>query len=133
MRVALLARHLPDLHLRHLAFAARRDNPTAFLHTLSDVQCSLFLVLLALNRTWFPTWKWLYDAIDRMAVVPPGTPARLRSMFTMPPTDAVDRLREVLNDTIALVEVHATGVDPAVIATTRRGIDQHPASCEPTQ
>lgn len=51
------ADYLPHFHLRQLGLAAHRSNPTAFYHTLSDIQCSLFLVLLALNGMWFPTFK----------------------------------------------------------------------------
>ena len=57
LALGFLGEQLPQLHLRHLGFAAVRDNPTAFYHTLSDLHCTLFLVLLALNGSYFPTFK----------------------------------------------------------------------------
>jgi predicted nucleotidyltransferase len=113
--------YLPHFHLRQLTFAARRDNPTAYYHTLSDVQCSLFLVLLALNATYFPTFKWMYPAMRQMRYTPPQIAARLHAMFSEPPILAVDHLRAVLAEALDLVAATYPQIDTT---HARYGIDQ---------
>jgi hypothetical protein len=115
--------YLPHFHLRHLNFAARRDNPTAFYHTLSDVQCSLFLVLLALNASYFPTFKWMYPALRQMSHTPPQVAARLHAMFHEPPIQAADHLRAILAETLDLVETAYPQIDTTY---ARYGLDQEP-------
>lgn len=113
--------YLPHFHLRHLTFAARRENPTAYYHTLSDVQCSLFLVLLALNAAYFPTFKWMYPAMRHMVYIPPQVGARLHAMFGEPPIQTVDHLRTVLAETLDLVEAVYPHIDTV---QARYGLDQ---------
>jgi hypothetical protein len=113
--------HIPHFHLRQLTFAARRDNPTAYYHTLSDVQCSLFLVLLALNRSYFPTFKWMYPALGQMSHTPPQIAARLHAMFYEPPIQATEQLRMALVETLDLVETAYPQIDTV---QTHYGLEQ---------
>ena len=113
--------YLPHFHLRHLNLAAQRDNPTAYYHTLTDIQCSLFLVLLALNKTYFPTFRWLYPTLERLPIAPTQGAARLRQMFQEPPPAAARQLRNVLTETLALVEAHYPDLDTASV---HDGLDQ---------
>ena len=115
--------YLPHFYLRHLNLAARRDNPTSFVHLLSDTQCSLFLVLLALNRVYFPTFKWLYPTLEELALAPPAIGARLRHMFVVPPPQAAAELRTVLSETLDLVAAQAPERD---LATNRSGLEHPP-------
>lgn len=124
LALGFLREQLPRFHLRQLALAAVRNNPTAFYHTLGDVQGVLFLVLLALNGTYFPTFKWLYRRLDELAVAPPAAAARLRRMFREPPPVAVAQLRAVLLETLALVEEHYPQLDADVLAWARHGVAQ---------
>ncbi len=102
LALGFLREQLPHFHLRQLGLAAVRDNPTAFYHTLSDLHCTLFLVLLALNGAYFPTFKWLYRRLDDLAVAPPAASARLRRMFREPPLVSAAQLRVVLLETLEL-------------------------------
>lgn len=111
--------YVPHVHLRQLNLAAHRDNPTAFYHALSDIQCSLFLVLLALNRSYFPAFKWMYPALRQMARTPRQVAARLHAMFDEPPIHAA-HLRAVLAETLDLVEAAYPQIDTAY---ARYGLD----------
>ena len=117
----MLAMYLPHFHLRHLNLAAQRDNPTAYYHTLTDIQCSLFLVLLALNKTYFPTFRWLYPTLERLPIGPAQGAARLRQMLHAPPLVAARQLRDVLTETLALVEAYYPDLDTASV---HDGLDQ---------
>ncbi len=111
LAIRFLETYLPHFHLRQLNLAARRDNPTAFYHILSDIQCSLFLVLLALNHAYFPTFKWVYHRLDSMPIGPARTAPRLREMFHEPPLRAATKLHDVLAETLAIVEEQYPRVD----------------------
>lgn len=124
LALGFLREQLPHFHLRQLGLAAVRDNPTAFYHTLSDVQCVLFLVLLALNGAYFPTFKWLYRRLDELSVAPPAVAARLRRMFRESPPVAAAQLRTVLLETLALVEERYPQLDTDVLAWARHGVAQ---------
>lgn len=124
LALAFLRAYLPHFHLRQLHLAAHRDNPTAFYHTLTDVQCSLFIVLLALNRTHFPTFKWIYQRFAELPLAPAQIAPRLRQMFHEPPPRAAEQLHALLSETLALVEEHYPQLDPAVVAWAWHGMAQ---------
>lgn len=123
LAVRFIETYIPHFHLRHLNYAARRDNPTAFYHTFSDIQCSLFLVLLALNASYFPTFKWMYPALRRMPHTPHQVAGRLHAMFNAPPLQAAAHLRAVLGETLDMVETAYPSIDTAY---ARYGLDQEP-------
>ncbi len=123
LAIRFLQTYLPHFHLRQLNLAARRDNPTAFYHILSDIQCSLFLVLLALNQAYFPTYKWMYHTLAGMPIGPRQIASRLRQMFHEPPLGAATQLHDVLAETLAIVEAQYPQVDTAF---ARYGLDQVP-------
>ena len=121
LTIRFLAEYLPHFHMRQLNLAAQRDNPTRFYNTLSTIQCSLFLVLLALNKAYFPTFKWIYQVLNRLPIVPEQVGARLEHMYHQPPIEAAASLREVLAETLALVEARYPQLDTAY---PRYGLDQ---------
>lgn len=122
--------YLPDFHLRHLYTATRRDNPTAYYHTLTDVQCTLFVVLLALNHVYFPTFKWMYPVLETLQVGPQDTAARMRRMFEVPPPQAAELLNGVLAETLSIVEKHYPQIDTGAV---RDSLDQKPQPIYPPQ
>jgi len=63
----IIRQHLANFSIAELFLLALRDNPTAFYSQLSFLQQEAFIVLLALNRMYFPTFKWL----DQARQVPP--------------------------------------------------------------
>jgi len=128
LALGFLREQLPHFHLRHLGFAAVRDNPTAFYHTLSDLHCTLFLVLLALNRSYFPTFKWLYQRLDELPVIPTATTPRLRQMFREAPLAAATQLHALLLETLALMEERCPQFDADVLAWARHGLAQGQAT-----
>ena len=124
LAICFLQAYLPHFHLRQLNLAARRDNPTAYYHTLSDIQCSLFLILLAMNRSYFPTYKWMYQTLDRLPVDPPQLVPRLRQMFHAPPSQAAAQLRDVLAETLVIAEARFPDLDPKHAVWARYGLEQ---------
>jgi predicted nucleotidyltransferase len=116
-----LDEYLPHFHLRQLHFAARRNNPAAFFNIISNIQSSLFIVLLALNGSYFPTYKWMFKRLHELPVKPENLEWRLREMYRESPIEAAARLREVLEETVQLVEAQYPDLD---IEFARYGVDQ---------
>ncbi|MGI2329321.1 nucleotidyltransferase domain-containing protein [Planococcus sp. YIM B11945] len=106
--------YLPHFHLRHIYFEAKRDNPTAFYNMLSNIQCSLFILLLALNKSYFPTYKWIYKRLNELELKPENIEVRLQTMFKEPPEIAVKQLRDVLAETLTLIEAHHPNFDTTI-------------------
>ena len=113
LAAGFLTSYLPHFHLRQLNLAAHRDNPTAFFHLLSDIQCSLFLILLARDGAYFPTYKWMYHVLAGMQIGPRQIAPRLRQMFYELPLDAATHLHDVLAETLSIVEAKYPQVDTA--------------------
>lgn len=116
-----LGEYLPHFHLRQLHFAARRNNPAAFFNILSNIHSSLFIVLLALNGSYFPTYKWMFKRLHELPVKPENLEWRLREMYRESPTAAAGSLREVLEETLKLVEAQYPDQDTEF---ARYGVDQ---------
>lgn len=116
-----LDEYLPHFHLRQLHFAARRNNPAAFCNILSNIQSSLFIVLLALNGSYFPTYKWMFKRLHELPAKPENLEWRLREMYKESPAKAAARLQEVLEETLELVEAKYPGVNTEF---ARYGVDQ---------
>lgn len=121
LAVEFLKRFLPHFHLRQLLYAARRDNPTAFYSILNSILDGLFLVLLALNRSYFPTYKWFYKRLAELPVVPEQIDFRLRQLYVESPLSAVKQLTAILEETVALAERLYPQVDTAFV---RYGLEQ---------
>ncbi|SEJ44830.1 protein of unknown function [Bhargavaea ginsengi] len=116
-----LDEYLPHFHLRQLHFAARRNNPAAFFNIMSNIQSSLFIVLLALNGSYFPTYKWMFKRLHELPVKPENLEWRLREMYRESPTEAAARMQEVLEETLQLVEAQYPDLDTEF---ARYGVDQ---------
>ena len=113
--------YLPHFHLRQLHFAARRNNPAAFCNILSNIHSSLFIVLLALNGSYFPTYKWMFKRLHELPAKPENLEWRLREMYKESPPKAAGRMREVLEETLELVKDRYPDLDTEF---ARYGINQ---------
>ncbi|MBN2005880.1 MAG: nucleotidyltransferase domain-containing protein [Anaerolineae bacterium] len=111
----LVRDHIVSFRVADLFIQAARDNPTVFYGQLSQLHQELFLVLLALNRCYFPTFKWLYRALDAMPLKPEAIDLRLRRAFTLPYAEAIADTRQLLEETLALVELQFPHLDTTQI------------------
>ncbi|RAZ79330.1 nucleotidyltransferase domain-containing protein [Planococcus halotolerans] len=103
--------YLPHFHLRHILLESKRENPTVFYNMLSNIQCSLFIILLALNKSYFPTYKWIYKRLNELSLRPEKIEIRLQNMYKETPEIAVEQLRDLLAETLTLIEAHYPDYD----------------------
>jgi Domain of unknown function (DUF4037) len=107
----IIREHLDSFGTANLFILARRDNPTAFHAQLSFLQEEIFLVLLALNRSYFPTFKWLYRALASMRVKPEDIDRRFRRAFEIPCIEALADMKSLQEETLHLVEEQFPQID----------------------
>ena len=61
-------------------------------------------MLLALNRSYFPTFKWLYQALESMQVKPDAIGQRFRQAFEESYEVAIAGTKLILEEMLHLVE-----------------------------
>ena len=111
----IIQEHLTSFNIGQLFILAQRNNPTAFYAQLSYLQQEIFLVLLALNRSYFPTFKWLYHALGLMQVKPEAIGQRFRQAFEAPYGEAIADTKLILEETLQLVKRQFPQMDTAPI------------------
>jgi len=111
----IIREHMSSFRIAELFILAARENPTAFYGQLSFLHQEIFLVLLALNRSYFPTFKWLFRALEAMQVKPKNVDQRLRRAFTLPYAEAIADTRQVLEETLELVELQFPSLDTTLV------------------
>ncbi len=102
---------LARLYRGHLEAHAARDNPTMVYGTIGELQQEVFHILLALNREYFPSYKWMYRALERMAIVPRDVGERFRQAYVLPQNEAIRDTLSIVAETLGLVEEHLPKVD----------------------
>jgi hypothetical protein len=107
--------HLDSFNTGELFILAQRNNPTAFYAQLSFLQQEVFLILLALNRRYFPTFKWLYRALESMQVKPEAVDQRFRRTYEVSYEEAIADTKSILEETLHLVERQFPQMDTAPI------------------
>jgi hypothetical protein len=111
----IIQEHIVSFSTGELFILAKRDNPTAFYARLSFLQQEIFMVLLALNRSYFPTFKWLYQALASMQVKPDAISERFRHAYQVSYQEAFADTKLILEETLHLVERQFPQMDTAQI------------------
>ncbi len=125
----VIQEHLGSFGISDLFILAQRDNPTGFYAQLSFLQQEMFLVLLALNRRYFPTFKWLYPVLEAMQVKPENICQRFRQAYETPYAEAITDMKLILEETLHLVDKQFPYIDTAPIyphLTYVRGAHEKP-------
>jgi hypothetical protein len=87
-----------------LSILAYRYNPTIYYAQVSKLQQKMFLILLALNRAYFPTFKWMYLVLEAMRVKPREVEQRFRRVYHLPQEEVITETTQLLKEIVALVE-----------------------------
>ncbi|HMB21415.1 MAG TPA: nucleotidyltransferase domain-containing protein [Anaerolineales bacterium] len=111
----IVQEHLGSFSISSLFILAQRENPTGFYAQLSFLQQEIFLVLLALNRKYFPTFKWLYPVLESMQVKPEDMDRRFRQAYKVSYAEATANTKLLLEETLHLVEGQFPQLDTATV------------------
>jgi predicted nucleotidyltransferase len=111
LAIRMVTAYIGSFNINDLSLAVRREDPIGFHFHLTRQQQAVFLVLLALNRRYFPTFKWLYQTLVDMPLKPAQVEQRMRAAYNLPKDEAVDQTRQILIETLHLVETHFPLID----------------------
>jgi Domain of unknown function (DUF4037) len=114
LAVAMVRAHLRFRPAWEQEQLAERKDVLVLYDSFCSAQKHLLLVLLGLNRLYYPGWRWLDRLIDQMQVIPPNLASRLKQLFaivSIDPLASVYQLHELIEETFVLVETHLPAVD----------------------
>jgi len=107
----IITEHIASFRVDQLKTCARRDDPTGFYDQLRFLQQQVFLVLLALNRCYFPSFKWMYPVLKNMAIKPQAIGERFRRGYAATHDQAAADMQQILIETMRLVEEQFPRID----------------------
>jgi hypothetical protein len=105
---------LPHLSAGHLSIHAARNHAGLVYAGINELQQRLFHVLLALNRQYFPTYKWMYQTIESMSIKPRDTTRRMYDSFHVRLPRAVEDTLALCRETLALIEQQVPQIDTSL-------------------
>jgi len=94
------------------AYILRDDRLVLHQHFLW-IEQGMLKVLAALNRIYFPSleYKWMDELIGKMKIVPQHLSLRLKTILQSEPHQAWQQLRQLIEETIGLVEEYLPEVN----------------------
>jgi len=111
----VIDKHLSSFSMGELFISAQRKNPTAFYAQLTHLQQEVFLILLALNQMYFPTFKWLYPTLESMQFKPENISYRFRQAFEVSHEEALTDTKLILEEILHRVERSFPQIETAPI------------------
>jgi hypothetical protein len=114
MRVAMVRAHLlfrPGWGQEKLA---ERNDLLLLYGSLCTAQKHILLVLMGLNRLYYPVWQWMDRLVEQMQMTPPNISPRCKQVFAIveiDPLASVYQLHELIEETFVLVETSLDEVD----------------------
>ena len=110
---AMVAQYLDFRSRELMEMLAARDDVLLLHQDLVAVEQQILSVLMGVNRVYapHPYHKWLDWEIGQLKIAPPNLNRRLRQVLRAEPRAAVDQLYQLVEETIALVELHLPDFD----------------------
>src|SRR6266487_6631080 len=124
LAVAMVRAHLRFCPAWEQKQLAERNDVLVLYDSFCTAQRHLLLVLLGLNRLYYPGWRWMDRLMDEMQVTPPQLSPRFKQLFaivSIDPLAAVYQLHELIEETFRLVETHLGEVDTHAARERFRG------------
>lgn len=93
---------------------AARDDLLLLYSDFVQIERQILGALLGLNRIYLPTpehMKWMDELIEAMSIKPADLSARLKRAFHIEPVAGVRLLKEIIAETLTLVERHVPEFD----------------------
>lgn len=107
-----------------------RDAHLAYIDLLHHMQVKTLRILLALNHIYLPDpqFKWADRLIEQMVIRPEHVGVRLKEVFKLEPTAAVQAMEAIFYETLGLVQRHVPEIDVAFVERwyrQRRPVNVH--------
>ena len=93
----------------------RSDLPALY-ESFCAVEKQILLVLMGLNRLYYPGWQWVDRLMAQMRIAPLKLAPRLKQLFgivSIDPLASAYQLHDLVEETFRLVETHLSELDTA--------------------
>ena len=93
---------------------AERSDLLALYESFCTVEKHILLVLMGLNRIYYPGWQWVDRLMRQMRIAPLNLASRFKQVFgivSIDPLAGVYQLHELIEETFGLVETHLSEFD----------------------
>jgi predicted nucleotidyltransferase len=114
LAVAMVRAHLRFCPAWGQERLAERNELLVLYESFCRTQKQILLVLLGLNRLYYPGFQWVDRLIGQMPLVPPHLASRCKQVFSIvgiDPLAGVYQLHELIEETFRLVQTHLAEVD----------------------
>jgi hypothetical protein len=114
---------------------AERGDLLALYESFCTTEKEVLLVLMGLNRIYFPGWQWVDRLTKQMRIAPTSLAARFKQLFgivSIDPLASVYQLHDLIEETFHLVQTHLSELDTVQARARfqeRRRVWEHPG-CE---
>jgi hypothetical protein len=124
LAVAMVRDHLRFRPAWEQERLAQRNDVLVLYDSFCTAQKHLLLVLLGLNRLYYPGWRWMDRLMEGLQVTPPNLSPRFKQLFaivSIDPLASVYQLHDLIEETFRLVETHLGEVDTHAARERFRG------------
>jgi hypothetical protein len=123
LAVAMVRAHLLFRPCWEQEMLAERNDLLVLYESFCTVEKHLLLVLMGLNRIYYPGFRWVDRLIEQMPIAPLNLAPRFKQAFgiiSIDPLAGVYQLHELIEETFSLVETHLREFDTAQARTRFR-------------
>jgi hypothetical protein len=114
LSVAMVREHLLFRPGWELEMLAERNDVLVLYDFFCTTQKHILLVLLGLNRIYYPGFRWIDRVMEQTPITPPNLSPRFKQLFgvvSIDPLAGVYQLHELIEETFVQVETHLDAFD----------------------
>ena len=116
LSMAMIRAHLRFRPGWELEMLAERSELLALYESFCTIEKQVLLVLMGLNRLYYPGWQRVDRLIEQMRIAPLKLAARFKQIFgivSIDPLASVYQLHDLIEETFRLVQAHLRELDTA--------------------
>jgi hypothetical protein len=116
LSLAMIRAHLRFRPGWELEMLAERSELLALYESFCTVEKQMLLVLMGLNRLYYPGWQRVERLMEQMCIAPSRLAARFKQIFSIvsiDPLASVYQLHDLIEVTFRLVQAHLSELDTA--------------------
>jgi len=114
LSVAMVRAHLGFRPAWEQEMLAERNDLLVLYDSFCAVEKHILLVLMGLNRLYYPGFRWIDRLVGQMHITPPNLSPRFKQVFgiaSIDPLAGVYQLHDLIEETFSLVETHLSEFD----------------------
>jgi hypothetical protein len=114
LSVATVGAHLRFRPAWEQEVLAERNDLLVLYESFCTIEQHILLVLMGLNRLYYPGFRWIDRLMGQMHITPPNLSPRFKQVFgitSIDPLAGVYQLHELIEEAFVLVETHLAAVD----------------------